>query len=314
MNLSRRSFLKQSTLLAASAAASTAALPEFVKAEEPAAVPRPKIAVLGRLPDAAKIEEMQKLGIDGMEISGQFTMEEAKAAKKIADAAGFRFHSCMGGGSVERMELAAELGADAVLVVPGRVSGVKMPEPWEFKIQFDEKTNLLEQVVEGDNSPYADYIKAHNEAMQRARNLVEGLIPAAEKLGITMGLENVWNNMWVHPAFAANFVLSFGVPQVQAYFDCGNNVKYYPRPQDWFDAFQGKVIRVHIKDFKLNEDGHGGRFVRVMEGSIDWPAVRAKMIEWKYDRWITVELEGNPLTLEEQAKRMKLILDGKPLS
>ena len=90
-------------------------------------------------------------------------------------------------------------------------------------------------------------------------------------------------------------------------------MKYYPRPQDWFDAFQGKVIRVHIKDFKLNEDGRGGRFVRVMEGSIDWPAVRAKMIEWKYDRWITVELEGNPLTLEEQAKRMTLILDGKPL-
>ncbi|MBQ9454225.1 MAG: twin-arginine translocation signal domain-containing protein, partial [Thermoguttaceae bacterium] len=204
MNLSRRSFLKQSTLLAASAAASTTVLPEFVKAEE-TAVPRPKIAVLGRLPDAAKIEEMQRLGIDGMEISGPFTMEEAKAAKKIADAAGFRFHSCMGGGSVERMELAAELGADAVLVVPGRVSGVKMPEPWEFKIQFDEKTNLLQQVVEGDNAPYADYIKAHNEAMQRARALVEGLIPAAEKLGITMGLENVWNNMWVHPAFAANF-------------------------------------------------------------------------------------------------------------
>jgi len=309
MNLSRRTFLKRSALLAAS----VSVLPNISRASESVTTARPKIAVLGGLPDAARIEEMQKLGIDGMEISGSFTLEQAKAARKLADAAGFRFHSVMGGGSVERMQLAAELGADAALVVPGRVSGVKMPEPWEFKIQFDEKTNRLLQVVEGDNSQYADYIKAHNEQMESARKHIESLIPAAEKLGITMGLENVWNNMWVHPAFAANFVLSFGVPQVQAYFDCGNNVKYYPRPQDWFDAFQGKVVRVHIKDFKLNEDGRGGHFVRIMEGSIDWPAVAAKMAEWKYDRWITVELEGNPIPLDEQAKRMKLILDGKTL-
>ena len=310
MNLTRRAFLKQT----AATAVTVSLLPSLTRAESVEnAAPRPKMAVLGNLPDAKAIEHMQTLGIQGMEIMGNPTLEQARAARKLADAAGFRFHSLMSGGSPERLELAAELGADAVLFVPGRIGGVKMPEPWEFKIRFDEKTNRLLEVVEGDNTPYADYIKAHNEDMERARARVEALIPTAEKLRLVIGLENVWNNMWVHPQFAANFVLSFGVPRVQAYFDCGNHVKYWPRPQDWFDAFQGHIVRVHIKDFKLNADGHGGHFARVMEGSVDWLAIRDKMREWNYDRWITVELEGCPLTLEEQADRMKRILDGRPL-
>ncbi|MDO4629997.1 MAG: TIM barrel protein [Planctomycetia bacterium] len=313
MKLSRRDFLQTAALTVASASVishvrTTSAVPAtaFITG-------RPKKAILGALPDAARIEKLRALGIEGMEITGAPSIQEAEKMRKVAESMDFRFHSIMGGGSVERMELASALGADAVLVVPGRVSGVKMPEPWEFKIHFDEKTNRLLEVVEGDNTPYADYIKAHNAEMERARKHVESLIPTAEKLGIVIGLENVWNNMWVHPHFAANFVLSFDSPWVQAYFDIGNNVKYYPRPQDWFDSFQGKVIRVHIKDFKLNENGRGGRFARIMEGSVDWLAVRKKMEEVGFDRWMTVELEGCPLTDEEQAHRLELIASGKPL-
>lgn len=275
---------------------------------------RPKKAVLGRIPTAETIEHMQEIGIEGMEISGALTLEEAEAARKIADAKQFCFHSLMGGGSVERLEIAAALGAGSVLVVPGRVSGVKMPEPWEFKLEFDPKTNRLLKAVEGDNAPFQEYIDAHNTQMENARRLVESLIPTAEKLKIVIGLENVWNNMWVHPDFAANFVLSFDSPWVQAYFDIGNNVKYYPRPQDWFDAFQGRVSRVHLKDFRLNEDGHGGRFVKILEGSVDWLAIRKKMDEIGFNKWMTVELDGGSLTVEEQAQRMNLILEGKGLA
>lgn len=274
----------------------------------------PKKAVLGVLPNAEAIAQMKACGLDGMEIRGEVTLADAAAARKIADGQGFCFHSVMGGGSVERLQLASELGAGCVLLVPGRVSGVKMPQPWEFKIRFDEKTNRLLEVVEGDNSPFADYISAHNAQMELARKKVEDLLPTAEKLGIVIGLENVWNSMWVHPAFAANFIKSFDSPFVQAYFDVGNNVKYWPHPEDWFDFLKGQIIRVHIKDYLLEPDGRSGHFARVMEGSVNWLAVRKKMEETGFNHWVTVELEGCPLTIEEQARRMTLILEGKPLS
>ena len=313
--MNRRNFMQAAagTAFSAAVGAQFLSFPQNAQAASDFAV-RPKIALLGRLPDAEAIAKMKEIGIEGMEISGSVTLEEAKAARKMAEAQGFCFHSMMGGGSIERLEVAAEIGADAVLVVPGRVSGVKMPEPWEFKIEFDEKTNRLISVVEGDNTPYTDYIRLHNEQMESARKKVEALIPKAQELGITLGLENVWNNMWVHPAFAANFIKSFGTKTVQAYFDCGNNMKYYPRSQDWFDHLKGQIIRVHIKDFLMNPDGRGGKFARVMEGSVDWLAVRQKMIETGFSTWITVELQGCPLTHEEQADRMTRILDGRPLA
>lgn len=275
---------------------------------------RPKKAILGSIPSAESIEHFMEVGIEGMEILGSPSLQEAEAARKVAESLNFHFHSLMGGGSIDRLELAAALGAKNVLLVPGRVSGVPMPEPWEFQIEFDAKTNRLLKVVDGDNAPFQAYIDAHNVQMEGARRLVESLIPTAEKLGMTIGLENVWNNMWVHPKFASNFIRSFESPWVKAYFDIGNNVKYCKRPQEWFDELRGCISRVHLKDFKLNDDGHGGRFARLMEGSVDWVAIRKKMEEVGFDTWMSVELEGCPLTIEEQARRMDLILEAKPLA
>ena len=89
-------------------------------------------------------------------------------------------------------------GADAVLLVPCRIGGMAMsPEPWEFDIEFDEKTGHVKRVVAGDNAQYAEYIEAHNQAIDTSREAVEKLIPVAEKTGVIIALENVWNNLWV---------------------------------------------------------------------------------------------------------------------
>ena len=74
-----------------------------------------------------------------------------------------------------------------------------MPEPWEFDIRFDEKTGHLKQVVAGDNAKYQTYIEAHNHAADATREGVKRLIPTAEKAGVIIALENVWNNLWVKP-------------------------------------------------------------------------------------------------------------------
>ena len=61
-----------------------------------------------------------------------------------------------------------------------------MPEPWEFDIEFDDKTGHVKRVVAGDNGPYQQYIEAQNIATDASRQAVQKLIPVAEKCGVIM--------------------------------------------------------------------------------------------------------------------------------
>jgi L-ribulose-5-phosphate 3-epimerase len=206
------------------------------------------------------------------------------------------------------LRAAKAYGADAVLVVPCRVGGMPMPEAWEFDIAFDEKTGHVTRVATGDNTKFEDYIKAQNRATDTSRTAVEKLIPLAEELKVVIALENVWNNLWVKPALYKHFIASFANPWVKSYFDIGNHVKYAP-PQDWIKALGPLIVKLHIKDFQLNPDGHGGKFVHPRDGSIDWPAVRRALSDVGYDCWATIEDGG--LEFTEFSRRFDLIEEGK---
>jgi hexulose-6-phosphate isomerase len=183
-----------------------------------------------------------------------------------------------------------------------------MPEAWEFDIAFDEKIGHVTRVAAGDNTRFAAYIQAQNRATDTSRKAVEQLIPLAEELKVVIALENVWNNLWVKPALYKHFVASFASPWVKSYFDIGNHVKYAP-PQEWIQALGALIAKVHITDFKLNPDGHGGKFVHPREGSIDWPAVRRALSDAGHDGWATIEDGG--LELAEFSRRLDLIEAGK---
>src|SRR5262249_16747897 len=198
-------------------------------------------------------------------------------------------------------------GADAILLVPCRVSGMPMPEAWEFDVAFDEKTGHVTRVAAGDNARFESYIQAQNHATDTSRAAVEKLIPLGQEPKVVIALENVWNNLWVKPDLFRNFVASFKDPWVKAYFDIGNHVKYAP-PQDWIKALGPLVAKLHVKDFKLNPDGHGGKFVHPRDGSIDWPAVRRALEEVGYGGWGTIEDGG--LALAEFNHRFDLIAAG----
>jgi len=166
----------------------------------------------------------------------------------------------------------------------------------------------VSQVVRGDNAKYAAYIKAQNEATDASRRAVEKLIPVAEKTGVVIALENVWNNLWVKPKLFAQFVASFNNPWVKAYFDIGNHVKYAP-PEEWIQALGKLIVKFHVKDFKLNPDGRGGKFVHFREGSINWPMVRREIDKIGYNGFLTIEEDGLPL--EEFRRRLDLVIAGK---
>jgi len=283
-----------------------------------------KAVIVGRI-ESEQMKKLKDIGFDGVETTAIVSADEAARARDLAEKAGMKVHSVLRGwmefnskdpakveGSIKLVEAALEAargyGADAVLVVPCRIGGMPMPQPWEFKIEFDEKTGHIVKVAEGDNEKYRAYIEAHNHASDTSVQAVRKLIPAAERAGVVIALENVWNNLWVQPAIFAHFVRSFASPWVKAYFDIGNHVRYAP-PQQWITALGPLLAKCHVKDFKLNPDGRGGSFCAAREGSVDWPAVRRCLDEVNYNGWLTGE--DIRVSLEEFSRRLDLIIAGK---
>ena len=277
-------------------------------------------------PNEKTLKSWKDAGFEGMEAGWNVKPEEAARGRKIAEGLGMRIHSVLRGwtnfnsadagrvaGDVESVETALKAcqgyGASALLLVPCRVGGMPMPEAWDFDIQFDEKTGHVKQVAAGDNAKYATYIEAQNRSTDMSRKALRKLIPVAEKTGVVIAVENVWNNLWVKPALFASFVASFKSPWVKAYFDIGNHVKYAP-PQEWIRALGKLTVKCHVKDFQLKPDGHGGSFVNIRDGSVDWPLVRKALDEVGYNGWMTIEGSGG-LSLEEKNKRLELIIAGK---
>jgi hexulose-6-phosphate isomerase len=276
-------------------------------------------------PKAETFAAWKGAGFDGMESRAwSATPQEAGRGRELAKMAGMQIHAVLRGWtnfnhpdridadvtSVKTALMAAQgYGAGALLLVPCRVGGMPMPQPWEFDIEFDEKTGHVTRVVKGDNGPYEAYIRAQNQATDASRKAVEQLIPTAEDTGVMVALENVWNNLWVQPALFANFISSFGSEWVRCYFDIGNHVKYAP-PEEWIRALGHLIVRCHVKDFQLNEDGRGGKFVNIRDGSVDWPVVMQALNKLgKEEMWMTIEGSGK-LSIEERSRRLDAILAG----
>jgi L-ribulose-5-phosphate 3-epimerase len=286
-----------------------------------------KTALIRGLPDEKIITELKTAGYDGMECSvWDTTPEKAAAARQLAEKAGLRIHSVLRGWtqfndekkfdeglkSVETALLASQAyGADALLLVPCRIGGgsMKLPKPREFQFEFDAKTGRIKKAVAGDNEPYADYITAHNLAIDTTRKAFEKLIPIAEKTGVVIAHENVWNNLWVKPDIFANFVGSFQSPWLRIYFDIGNHVKYAP-PEEWIRTLGKLIAKCHVKDFKLNDTpGGDGKFINIRDGSVNWPTVRGALEAIGYSGWMTIE--GGNLTPAEHHQRLAQIIAGE---
>ncbi len=283
-------------------------------------------ALIG-MPTEKSFASGKAAGFEGCESSSrQATVEEATEGRKIAEKLGMKIHCVLRGWTnfnskdpaavakdIESVEVCLRAcqayGGDAVLLVPCRVSGMPMPEAWEFDIEFDKKTGHVKKVAAGDNSKYKEYMEAQNFATDSSRAAIEKLIPVAKETGVVIAVENVWNNLWVKPAIFQNFVASFNSSWVQAYFDIGNHVKYAPA-EEWIRTLGKLIVKCHVKDFKLNENGQGGRFCDIRDGSVDWPEVRKALDEIGYNDFMTIEGSGG-LSLEEKSKRLDLIIAGK---
>jgi hexulose-6-phosphate isomerase len=282
-------------------------------------------------PTEKDLVAMKEAGFDGIE-GRVVPPDEAAKTRQLAEKIGMRIHSVTRGWALfnipdraqETFEVtegalrtAEAFGADAILLVPCHIgernnvgTPVTMPRPWEFVIEHDDRTGHLTRVVYADNARYADYIKAHNHAIDASREWVGKLIPLAEKTKVVIALENVSNRLWVMPEIFAHFVRSFRSPWVKAYYDIGNHLRYAP-PERWILAIGDLLSKVHVKDYKLDlADPNGmGEGVNIREGDTRWPVLRQALDLVGYNGWMTIEGSGS-LSMAERSKRLDQIIAG----
>ncbi len=160
-------------------------------------------------------------------------------------------------------ECAHDLGTPNVLVVPGAVC-----IPWRT-----------------DHEPVPNDV-----CLRRARAAVEQLLPAAERLGVTLNMENIFfNGFLMTPQEMVDFVDGFKSDHVKVHFDTGN-IMMYQYPEHWIPILGDRIRNVHLKEFtKKGTDTSLESFRPLLDGTTNWPAVMDALAAVHYTGYVTFE-------------------------
>lgn len=146
---------------------------------------------------------------------------------------------------------AREYGANCILLVPGRVTG---------EVSYDT-------------------------VYKQSQEEIGKMVPLAEELGITIAIENVWNDFLLSPIEAARYVDEFQSDAIGWYFDIGNIINY-GWPEHWIRILGHRIAMVHIKEFsreKRNQEGLWAGFrVNYLEGDNNWQEIMEALRDINY--------------------------------
>jgi hexulose-6-phosphate isomerase len=181
------------------------------------------------------------------------------------------------------LQRVAWLGCKAFLYVPGIVGCPFVPDQ---KVRYDH-------------------------ALERCRENLQRLLPTAERLGVDLCLENVWNGFLLSPLELREFIDAFGSERLGVYFDVGNVLGYHQHPPHWIELLGPRIKRVHVKDFKHNFDWQGNYdFCRLGEGDVPWAETVAALRGIGYDRTVIAEMLPHTLgTIEHTGQTLPRLLD-----
>jgi L-ribulose-5-phosphate 3-epimerase len=161
------------------------------------------------------------------------------------------------------LQAAAWLGVEALLVVPGYLAP-----------------------LEGDSRAHVPY----DVAIDRISKGIGRLVPKAEEVGVTLGIENVWNRILLSPLEMRDFVDGFESDRVGCYLDVGNMI-LFGYAEDWIRVLGERICSVHFKDYKRAAGTLAG-FCDLLEGDVNYPAVMEGLRREHYDGPCVAEFFG----------------------
>jgi hexulose-6-phosphate isomerase len=302
--IDRRAFLELAT--AASALAAMRPRRVFAATPAPAEGGLKKAVYISMLPKELGYRDKFQLALDvgfqGIEVG---TIADAAVAAEIKEASaktGLPIHSVMNADHW-RFPLSS---ADPEVVnksVAGMETSLRNARLWSADVVL---------LVPGVVNPETSY----KDAWTRSQKVIrERILPLAQELKVVIGMEEVWNKFLLSPLEMARYCDDFASPWVKAYVDVGNML-FYGYPQDWIRTLGSRIVRVHVKDFKLDRGKGQFSWTNLGEGDVDWPAVRTALADAKYAGWVTAEISGGDAAyLKDVVARLDRIFAGqKPIT
>ena len=150
----------------------------------------------------------------------------------------------------------------------------------------------------------------YDKAMERAKDATRRLLDVAEKVGVDLCVENVWNGFMYSPLEFAGFVDSFGSDRLGIYLDVGNLLGFHQHPPHWIELLGKRIRRVHIKDFQEAFGFLGAyNFCNLGAGQVPWAETMGALRAVGYDSTITAEMmPWDPALLARTSAAMDKIL------
>ncbi|MCC7335112.1 MAG: sugar phosphate isomerase/epimerase [Pirellulaceae bacterium] len=147
------------------------------------------------------------------------------------------------------------------------------------------------------------------EVWSRSIDNIKQALPLCAELGMTIAIENVWNQfLYQHDgpqdqtadAFV-KYVDQFDSPWVGMQFDIGNHWKY-GNPADWIRTLGKRVVKLDIKGFSRQEN----TFTDITEDDLPWADVRRALDDIHFNGWVAAEVGGGD---EERLKKIAQQID-----
>ncbi|HEX4606888.1 MAG TPA: sugar phosphate isomerase/epimerase family protein, partial [Urbifossiella sp.] len=113
-----------------------------------------------------------------------------------------------------------------------------------------------------------------DQCWERSTAEVRKVLPLAEKLGVKIAIEVVWNNFITTPEQLIRYVDQFRSEWVGAYFDCSNMIKYGVAPADWIRRLGRRMLKFDFKGYS-----NARQWVAIGEGDENWPEILKALAE-----------------------------------
>jgi hexulose-6-phosphate isomerase len=146
----------------------------------------------------------------------------------------------------------------------------------------------------------------YDDAYRNGVESLRRLAPTAEKLGVALAYEFIWNGFCFSPMEVKQFLDEVGSPAVGFYFDPGN-MAVFQFPHHWVRIVGKHIKRVHLKDWKgraLN-----GEWTALLAGEVDFPAVMRELRAIGYDGPLVSEVAPSLASLADTAATARRLLD-----